>query len=716
MKFSNSDRIFFAGVLITISTFSLLLYSDFTKKIDTDETEMIGEIAFKRRTAQRKYFAHVVWEDLSRNEPLYNKDTIRTAKLSDVIIRLNDGTMIELDENSMILLALSDEAINIDFSYGSIFTKRGNVDSNDAKNLNIKAENSIVSIKKSDINLSIAEDQSLNLSVSKGNASIRTEKEEKSVDEDQKVLITKDTGEVEIFRLNLKLLIPSQNAYFITETKSKDVDFSWSPLEDIHNINFEISKDPDFNNTFIKRNITTNSTTATIPEGSYYWRLRSLQKDLQKIYISETRKFTVIKDELIKPISPDYDQVFSYRNYTPLINFKWSKSNIATGYIVELARDDALKRIINRLESDLNTIAIDSLGKGTYYWRVRAKIALTGITYSTPSPVYRFAIIEKDYTQPPELLSPEKNINISHIILKKRHIMFTWMINPEILESKLFISNDKSFNKIIFTGVTRKNFFYYSEDITPGRYYWRVAGICKDGFSTDFSVTRSFNLIKEGNIELISPRDKAIIVQDDNGSLSINFSWKRTDFEPRFKLQLSDDKSFQNIYRESTTDAYSLLMYDIKPGRYFWRTKLLQSDGSNLMTSSPNILYIRDRLKEPIPLEPADGTVINMQDKDYLKFAWMELEGANLYEFKLYQTGHKKSPIIVKRTNATNYKLHELRLLDRGKFYWTLQSFEMDKNNQIIRKSTPVNNDFTITLGKPLKRLEEFSPKIIYTE
>lgn len=127
MKFLTSDSIVVGASALLITSLSIFLYADFNRKIDAGDARQIGTITFKRQVAQRKYLAQVVWEDVEQDVPVYNNDSIRTATNSEAVIHLGDGTDINIDENSMIMLSTLENEININFEHGTISANRSGV-------------------------------------------------------------------------------------------------------------------------------------------------------------------------------------------------------------------------------------------------------------------------------------------------------------------------------------------------------------------------------------------------------------------------------------------------------------------------------------------------------------------------------------------------------------------------------------------------------------
>ena len=139
---------------------------------------------------------------------------------------------------------------DIEFSQGSIFASRGDL-GGEVKKLNIKSGKTSVSIDKGDVKLTQGKAKDLNLLVSKGNANIDTAKGTKKVDTNQRAVIAKDSQDVMLFKLSIKLQSPSSNSYLLTVLKKKKVDFSWQDVKGEHIVFLEISRDNSFDNIII---------------------------------------------------------------------------------------------------------------------------------------------------------------------------------------------------------------------------------------------------------------------------------------------------------------------------------------------------------------------------------------------------------------------------------------------------------------------------------
>ncbi len=158
------------------------------------DNPIIGTLTYKKYKAQRKFDSQVVWGEIEASSVITNRDTIRTAELSDAIVTLKDGTKIELAENSMVYLDFSDKDINVNFAYGSISANKAGGDKN---NLNIKSGDLAVQISTEggDLKLTKTSEENVKLEMSKGEAKLISETGQEKVLKKDETLEVKSVSE-----------------------------------------------------------------------------------------------------------------------------------------------------------------------------------------------------------------------------------------------------------------------------------------------------------------------------------------------------------------------------------------------------------------------------------------------------------------------------------------------------------------------------------------
>ncbi len=601
MKLLSSDFLVVGISTVIIATFSSLLYVDFTSRLEVADAKEIGTITFKKRVAQRKYGSQVIWEDVEQKAVVYNNDSIRTSDLSEAVINLSDGTSIELDENSMILLAEGAGAININFTQGTMYAKRGDLAGKSLSKVNIISKDATVSIEKSDVKLSKIENRELNLSVSKGTARIKTSTDDKIIKKNQNAVVIKDTKEAKIDDVKLKLVSPVPNRYYISSDPQTYINFSWEPLDDVTNAVFEISRDRRFSSKISSRRVVATGTAEKLSGGEYYWRLRAQSKLTGRPEYSDTRKFSVISDKPVNLIFPEKSDLFSYTTSPPLINFKWGRNAIASAYILEIARDAAFKQKVVSETTGLTGLAVDSLGEGTYYWRVRTRVSFGDPGYSGKSAVATVTVNRKKNLDVPEPIAPGEDRNLSNLLLKNRGVIYSWKSVNQVSQYEFVVASDREFRKPVHNAVINGNFVRFVKDLSQGKYFWRVRPVAAKNEISAYSSPRSFNVIAAEKIRLLSPANNGEQVTEEGVNYSaVEFSWSKGNVDGRYYIELSREKNFMPAYYEGFAPKNALKVDRIEPGKYYWRVRLLDDEKSEILQSDTYVLTVKEPAKEAI--------------------------------------------------------------------------------------------------------------------
>ncbi len=597
LKKINSDHIAIGVTAVIVAVFSLLLYLDFTRKVDVGEAEKIGTITFKKKVAQRKYSGQVVWEDIEQNSPVFNFDSIRTADISEAVIHLEDGTDINIDENSMILLALEKNAINIDFTQGSISAKRGGLTGEDIAEIKIQSKDSTISIDKSDIKLSRTEDEDLSLTVNSGTARIKTGTDEKTIEKDQKVVVSADSNEAKVFKLSLKLESPSHDRYYITTEPAVPVNFSWEPVDGTDTLFLEIARDRSFNNIPITRKVTGTAAAVNLPAGTYYWRLMARNQESGDQDFSDFRKFTVIQDQPVSLISPGENESLEYTVTPPIVQFRWQKNELASEYTVEVARDRNFTEKVKSVTTPLTEIAMDNLTASTYFWRIKTQTVISGTSHQSVSPVRSIKIDKTARLAPPRLIAPVDDKKVSARVIDDKGLVFSWEPDAQVSRYELIFSEDDDFTSIASSTRVNGNFFTLRSEIPPGTYFWRVRPLRDDGTGDVYSQNREFTVLESENITITAPSDETVVnVPADTRSATVTFRWEPIDIPGKYLFELSKEMSFMPLYTKRITGDSNIAVEGIEPGAYYWRVTLVDLDNSKILLSDPYALEVQKQL------------------------------------------------------------------------------------------------------------------------
>src|SRR5574344_1297620 len=117
----NPIEIFIVLLCMAGMAASLILFErDLSVSLSNSSGAPIATIYFKMNTAQRRLKDRNLWEQLKETSPIYDGDRIRTAALSEAYTVFDDGSKIELHENSLVQVFGKKDKNSLEFIKGSI--------------------------------------------------------------------------------------------------------------------------------------------------------------------------------------------------------------------------------------------------------------------------------------------------------------------------------------------------------------------------------------------------------------------------------------------------------------------------------------------------------------------------------------------------------------------------------------------------------------------
>ena len=588
MKFLTSDSIVVGASALLITSLSIFLYADFNRKIDAGNVKQIGTITFKRQVAQRKYLAQVVWEDVEQDVPVYNNDSIRTATDSEAVIHLGDGTDINIDENSMIMLSTLEDSININFEHGTISANRSGVSGVDIAAINIRSQDTTVSIDKSNIQLTQMDNQSLDLTVSDGTAKVMSGKEETLVNTNEKALISADRKETRIVKLNFLLKEPGPDRFYMLDAEPGDITFMWDAEGNVQNFSLEISGDRDFKKILASRKTGAGKQSVEkLDSGVYYWRVSAFNVDTKQEEFSEIRKVNLLFNKPVKPVAPYQGELISQTAGENAVPFRWVDDEQANDYDLEISQDKEFKSPGAIYKTKLKNIVIDNLAQGEYYWRVKSNITTGVDTFTRTSAVSSFRIEKGRMINPPALLTPATGDSIDLAQLKGKGIMFSWNNDPGYTGYEIEISRNETFTDLVMRGERNVNFLELKEQVQPGKFYWRVRGVQRNTNEKNTSLIGMFDVVAKENLVLVSPAEGAEFkIPADDNKTDVKFSWNPVNAMGMYKLQVSRNRDFSDLKGNEKIQGSSATIALDDSGEYYWRVLFIDEKGVESIRSS----------------------------------------------------------------------------------------------------------------------------------
>ena len=300
--------------------------------------------------------------------------------------------------------------------------------------------------------------------------------------------------------------------------------FAWTPVSGADKYEFQIAADPGMNSPvlgqgkddFFTRN-TRATLTKTVPNGTYYWRVRAVGPDGAVSPWTSPRSFS--KNWTLQPVTqnPTEGQTLSFPN-NPVV-LRWSAVPGAAQYLVSVASDPALGSLVFKYSNQddpngppnvaaTNAAISNSLAPGTYYWAVQPMDAEGNKGVSTP--VASFGWVWPSATTP-----VVTDLDPSDEVYDPK---FSWDPIPGAVKYEVEVNPSADFaagSKVCCSGYTIATSLSPTKVFKDDTYHWRVRGIDPDGNAGVWNVGQVFQKTFDNVPPVTFPSIKNLHMRDN---------------------------------------------------------------------------------------------------------------------------------------------------------------------------------------------------------
>lgn len=587
IKLKLSDKIIIF-LSISVSLASLFLFvMDLTRVQIKDNESSIAKVTFKEKTVQRKFSDRLIWDRLRTNSKLYSGDTIRTGDSSEISLELLDETQVSVYSNTMVQLFESENGTTIAMSENAEI----NVKTNDVDNLFLQLNNgSMIKVENDSEFVTHANNGKVGFQITRGEATLINENGELNKLSNDNYLIDENG---KIILSPICVIFPTLNEQIVNYESTKyRLNFQYSFLSEEENkkVDLEIAKDKNFNYLVFKKELeNVTSSTIELDEGKFFYRISLVDKSF-----SLTGKFEIINAKFSKLIRPINKEIIYYSKI-PSVRFIWENIDIAYGYLLEISKNIDMKDPVYKQKNTNNSIVIDKLTEGLWYWRVSPRYGLSDNTYITSDIVYSFTLMKEDGKKSFNIKSPPNGIEtIDSVVFawEDDEVDGTYIVkiadNPELENPKMNIVTKNPYVKTQLE----------ETDSNDKQWYWSLEKVSPEGKVIENSDVRFFTQIDYEKQKLLSPINEYVLSVDEVRKTI--FSWTRNNDLIKNIIQFSRDSNFERIEVERSTDLGEIKEIDLTTGEWFWRVKRYDEDDSSLaFYSDPWKIIVIDKLPPP---------------------------------------------------------------------------------------------------------------------
>ena len=730
------------------------------KEIDrrTEGRTEIASIKNKYHIAQRKVVDSVVWEMLKQNSALYNEDMVLTSNDSSALITYkNSDTVVQLFDNAMVQI----------FNESKILVMNGDVDiETDSEEMIVQTPDGGLIVVQPGSKLSASEDASgqIYCVVLKGAATI--------VYDDVKVKLTSE-GEPARFRSDLSYddypvsvtSISKNHRVFTFDDKGREVYLKWnvSALYKNQKVLIETSSDKDFSKDVqIYQEISGDSKVLKVPVGKTYW----------KVYAEDKRDccaqgvISVVKIE--KPVlkAPYDESVFYETDNLPVIDFSWEPSDYADYYKIQISGDKEFNSILYEKDVFSEKISLNYFMEGNYFWRIVPHYEVNDIGFVTAEETRNFKVIKKDASSFVELelepvidvnevekdtdrlLFPTDNYFVESTRLRK--LNFKWKLSKKNINARVIVqfSDDKDFDFII-KEIEAKKDSVTVDNLFGSVIYWRICILTEDGKKsfTDancLNIKSVYEFEKEIKENIDKTEDKQSLTEkenlDENKTEKKNLENKKVTVikkKETKKRELPDETEKKPV---KTEEKKAPVAEEKKPVKTEEKKEPVPEEKKTVITEEKTKPVVEEKkepvveekkqeeqspsvqtenrppapIVTPVLMSPVNSMVI---DNVYLKenkaiiFTWEKDLNALDYKIVIYKKNKNETKQIFESNvgAVSEFKFTKLNVLDLGDFEWHLISY--GEGNQVKESIGSFKIDIVVpskvTTKKPGKQYGE---------
>ncbi|MCC6277191.1 MAG: FecR domain-containing protein [Oligoflexia bacterium] len=660
-------------VLFGISVAGFYLYQDFQPVDGEAESELVreqvGQMLTVENSVKRQLSDNVLWDPIASQTPVYARDSIRTGPESSATIRLDDNSLLDIGENSLIVLDRIQDKLAVDLKAGDLKAK------NLGQGFMLKLKDNYVKGSGADLLARTGPDQNTSVSVQKGKAVLTDRNRKETELSEDELAGLGDDGIEEVSKIAVELRLPENKSQVQTNRPDFRQTFTWDVLKPgLTQEYFEISKTPAFKPEETKRWTAHQATTSPLMAGYNYWRVG--WKVDGKMRFTEHRMVNLTGDKRLELTYPENASLFDFGPEDNQLELNWKSQIQAKAYVVEVAHGPDFKSLVfSKAQPDFKSLVKDLPSK-TYYWRVRAfgesneELA----TSATHSFTVRLLV-----AQLPELLRPDHEGHWE----STEPVDFSWLKTDKAAEYRVTISRDSEQKQILKSTkleATRLSWPMRGQS----HIYWSVRALNANGQTVGQSEVRRLNYrpkAKGLGIALIYPKNKSEVIRESTEKIEpILFQWQILRRIPGpITLFVATDPEFKNlIYSQPGLTQLSQSVQLKTLGQYFWR---LQSKSSNIsVTQGPKT---KDETENDDGRRPA---------------AQEESEWSETFEFKLRASSSSQAPVLISpqdkskiereqdvqtTTAILTWKPGPAAPQANGKFHVILERFDAKLNQRI---------------------------------
>ncbi|KHD88181.1 MAG: hypothetical protein OM95_10465 [Bdellovibrio sp. ArHS] len=691
-RFGQTEKFIFFGALILLMAFSYFLYDDslLFPKANHGKLELIGDVATSQNDVRRKNLDTFSWLPASRKDVVYQNDSIFTGDRSEATIRLQDGTQIRIEPNSLITLNLKNGQMNLDLRYGNLVGELAQGSSLTVKSgtEEFKLESTPGTAEKPKIQFNKAHSGNVDLKLLSGDVKYVDKKKKavKTLPKNAVVAVTKQ-GEVKQVEKPQLALKTENNINYLRVNPDDPLPFAWESKGPVSRYELEISPSEDFSTVAVSKITSELNTAVTEPlqPGPYYWRLKAFDHNGQISAISAAQNMHIshlVGPQIVTPtqaaqISLEL-KVKPQEELVTTTEVQWRAQPVLKNFTWQISQDPEFQTLLKEENTTTLAAVTPKLPSGTYWVRVQGQTENQKVSPWSEPVSFTLNLLAHKEERPDRPVLVTKKIEFKVPTGKDRNPAspeapkMAWKPVLQTKNYQLQIAKDASFKEAEKYDLNQTSAAW--AQYRPGKYFYRVYARGLNGLVSEPSETGVLE-ITVGGVTL-DPLKTINAVGQAPGPKETPISWSEVPFAKSYLVQVDKNKDFTTPQLlEYAANAGVLTLND--PGRYNVRVQALDEANKPLTEFSniEEVLYtFRTPLVPPTLMEPFNAASIFLQTEmePFIWLEWKKVEGATSYRIEISDKADFSRTLIAKSLDGNRYLIKDRVPL--GKIYWRVRA------------------------------------------
>jgi len=341
---------------------AVLLYLEMTLSYGEGAGRPVGDVSYRNRIVQRRDPAQVVWQRVNPGDTVFDGDSIRTDETAEAVIDLKDGSRIELDPESLIVLHLRERTI-VSLVKGSAIIRPG------SNGVVVERSGRRFTTEAGPVRFFVDP-------LNDKDGEMETDGTSSVLSEDGAVLLrpgeslqTKD-GKDQRLRRRIAAISPEDNARFFYTGDAMEVEFRWQAAAGTTTVEIYAGA-PLEKNIQVYEVKNDSRLVLGLKAANYFWRVR------QGDEVGPLRRLRLRRKSSPQLLMPRPEAKIRINSDQGYVSFRWKEEESASSYFIELAKDRSFTDRVAYQDVRRTGLSIQ-LSPGRYYWRVLARGSVLG--------------------------------------------------------------------------------------------------------------------------------------------------------------------------------------------------------------------------------------------------------------------------------------------------------------------------------------------------